>query len=149
MADPAGHMRSASDARAWFRDAGALTVAPPEGWPADEIATAAAAAGRLVATARGLVTAQVVRPGSCARPCGTCADLVGTCGLVRALAAVPLMGPAGTADAEVGSYLAALGRGGNAVFVCRRTLHRAGTCLFAGDASDLCARVLAAAHRLG
>jgi hypothetical protein len=39
------------------------------------------------------------------------------------------------------------GAAGGAVFICRRTFHASGACLF--GPGDLCGRVLAAAHHLG
>jgi hypothetical protein len=131
----------------WLRRAAALTVAPPPGWPDDEVAAATGTATALAAIARSLLESDLVRPEVCLGSCPSCAASGGSCALLRDLA----MTLPGTVPSppmvDVAMYRRALAAAGGAVFTCRRTFHPSGACLF--GPGDLCGRVLAAAHRLG
>jgi hypothetical protein len=141
----------------WVRRSGALTVLSLDGRPTDEVTEAAEAAHRLVDLARQLVTSGAlssdcngpscvfVRTPEASRPCTLAWDLAST--------GIPSIGPlAATAPPGVVAdrFLQALAASSGAIFVCRRTLHASGQCLFAGGGAgtDLCGRVLVAAHRL-
>ncbi len=131
----------------WLRRVAALTVAPPPGWPDDEVAAATGVASALAAIARCLIETGLVRPGSCPGACPTCNTAGGSCRLVADLAAtLPRVVPSPPA-VDLATYRRALAAAGSAVFTCRRTFHSGGACLFGPD--DLCGRVLAAAHHLG
>jgi hypothetical protein len=168
VADSARDSRAGGRAqteRAWLADIHTLTVAPPAGWDGDEIGAATGLAGALAAAARSLLSHGFVdfqgggpepdriRAGAGGRSltacrCDFCSLDAGPCDLVRDLAGV--LPSAGTeAHPNVSIYRGTLARAGGAVFVCRRTLHPVGGCLFATPTADLCGRVLAATHRLG
>lgn len=127
----------ASDvATEWVERMAALTVAPARGWPVDEVTSASTAAALLVSLAGDLRTA---------RP-RTELDV-----LARDLAALAphRPRPLGSRADRRRRFRTALAEAGFAVYVCRRVLHPAGTCLFGEVADgDLCGRVLAAAHRV-
>jgi hypothetical protein len=148
-------MRGETD---WVRRSGALTILPLEGELADEVGEAAGAAQHLVELARRLVSSGRLSSGcdgpTCifralpgpARPCALVWDL--------ACAGIPSPHPDGgaiTAEEIAQELLDALASCSSAVFLCRRTLHAVGECLFAGDGAgeDLCGRILVAAHHLG
>ncbi len=149
-------MARATASNDWVRRSAALTVAPPLGWPSDEVAAATATAHRLVDLARRLVAAGAVSNAcdgpSCAFGCLAEGDR--PCELTWDLACAAIPSSAGPPDepvsALVDGYLHALCQAGSAVFVCRRTLHASGECLFSGGGTgdDLCGRVLAMSHRL-
>lgn len=140
----------------WVRRSAALTVAPHQGWPSDEVAAATATAHRLVDLARRLVAAGAVSDDCDGPTCafGCLAEGDRPCELTWDLACTPIPSSAAPADdvvaALVDGYLDALCEAGSAVFVCRRTLHTSGDCLFHGGGTgvDLCGRVLAMSHRL-
>lgn len=150
MADPAKIIAPPAHTETtetWLRRVAALTVVPPPGWPDDEVAAATGAATALSVIARSLLETGQVQPGACAGSCGRCAEAGGSCALMRDLAAaVPSTVPA-PPTVDLAMYRRTLGAAGAAVFVCRRTFHASGACLF--GPGDLCGRVLAAAHRLG
>lgn len=157
-ASNASDASEASDAsHDWLRRSGALTVAPPRGWPSDEVATATGTAHRLVDLARRLVAAGAVSDDCSGPSCAFgCLDEGGDrpCELTWDLACTPIPSSAApdqdVITALVDGYLRALCEAGSAVFVCRRTLHTSGDCLFQGGGTgiDLCGRVLAMSHRL-
>lgn len=152
MADPAYHgaggHRGPRSASEWLAGIATLTVAPPLGWSGDEVTTATALASELAAAARALVAHGVVARAGCDAGCPLCDLGVGSCELVRDLGGV--LPDAGTAPTpSIAGFRNALAHAGGAVFVCRRTLHPAGTCLFRAHSEDLCGRVLAATHNLG
>lgn len=157
----------------WVERMGALTVERDAAGPGGDVATAEAAVARLAGAAWQAVAGGAL-PGSCEAPHGCLPDgdrladgCPGrlACDLAGDLAAAffgqsdlpASRGPAGaqspvTAVERRRRYLAALREVGPAVSTCRRVLHAGGRCLFrpspAGP-SDLCARVLAAAHEAG
>ncbi len=148
VADPARGGGGEQSEDEWLADIAMLTIPPHPGVGGDELATAQELAGSLAAHARALLEADIVDRDECPPDCGFCRQRAGSCDLARDLARVlPAAGTA--ASASIDSYRAALARAGGAVFVCRRTLHPAGTCLFSLPGGDLCGRVLAATHRLG
>ena len=148
MADPARGGDGEQSESEWLADIATLTVPPHPGVGGDEVGTAHSLAGTLAAAARALLAAGIVAPTSDATACTFCLMRAGSCDLVRDLSHV--LPRAGTASSpSIDGYRGALARAGGAVFVCRRSLHPAGSCLFTGTGVDLCGRVLAATHRLG
>jgi hypothetical protein len=149
--------------RDWLDEMAALTLGGPD-WPADAVAAATKDAARLAALARALVDGGVL-PASCGYPdgCALARALPHACDLARALAKSPgarALPPtiAGDPKAATDAFVSAVADAGSAIYVCRRVLHPTGECLFGSGAptegnarndTDLCARLLLAAHRLG
>lgn len=137
----------------WLLEISGLTVGAAEGATCDIVEHGRALALQLRSAAA------VYRA---IAPCGDAACLDGCplddvdgghagCRLAGRLAPPPelLASPLLDRDRSVLQYRQAIRAAATAVFHCRRIAHPTGECWFADDGADVCADVLAAAHRMG